>query len=247
MKVLAFNGSPRMKKGVTDKILQTFLEGAASAGAETETVYVAKKNIKFCIGCFNCWFKHPGKCIHKDDMIDIRQQIKAADVIVFGSPVFFDGFTAQIKTMLDRLIAGGMPFIEVREGHSRHPSRGGEKKTRKMLLISTCGFGEKDNFAPIIHHMKAIARNFATGEYMGALVRPVGSALDMMKDENPEGVKSVLDAFYQSGVEAVTKGEISDELQEACAMPLIAIEEFVDRANKMFNEMIAQKKVPKQE
>ncbi len=92
-----------------------------------------------------------------------------------------------------------------------------------MLLISTCGFGEKDNFAPIIHHMKAIARNFATGEYMGALVRPVGSALDMMKDENPEGVKSVLDAFYQSGVEAVTKGEISDELQEACAMPLIAI------------------------
>ncbi len=246
MKVLAFNGSPRMKNGITDKILQTFLKGAASAGAETETVYVAKKNIKFCSGCFNCWFVHPGKCIHKDDMIEIRRQIKAADLIVLGSPVYFDGFTAQIKTMLDRLIAGGMPFIEIRDDHFRHPSRGGEKKIRKMLLISTCGFGEKDNFDPIIHHMQAIARNFATGEYMGALVRPVGSTLEMLKDENPEGVKSVLDAFFQAGVEAVTKGTISEELQEAVSVPLIPLKEFVDRANKMFHELIAEKKTPKQ-
>ncbi|MFH2131681.1 MAG: flavodoxin family protein [bacterium] len=82
MKVLAFNGSPRMKMGVTDKILQTFIQGAESAGAETETVYVAKKNIKFCTGCFNCWFKHPGKCIHDDDMMEIRIKIKAASTLV---------------------------------------------------------------------------------------------------------------------------------------------------------------------
>ncbi len=242
MKVLAFNGSPRMKKGVTEKILQTFLDGARSAGAEVETVYVSKKNIKFCLGCFNCWFVHPGKCIHNDDMLEIRLQIKAADLIVLGSPVYFDGFTAQMKSMLDRLIAGGMPFIEMRDGHSRHPSRGAEQKTRKMLLISTCGFGEKDNFDPIIHHMKAIAKNFATGEYMGALVRPVGSTLEMLKDENPEGVKEILDAFFEAGVEAVTKGTISDELQESVSKPLISLKEFVGRANKLFHEMIDQNK-----
>jgi len=33
MNVLAFNGSPRMKKGVTDSLVQTFLDGAESAGA----------------------------------------------------------------------------------------------------------------------------------------------------------------------------------------------------------------------
>ncbi len=242
MKVLAFNSSPRMKKGVTDKILQTFLKGTESAGAETETVYLAKKNIKYCSGCFNCWFVHPGKCIHDDDMLEIRNQIRAADLIVFGSPVYFDGFTAQMKTMLDRLIAGGMPFIQVRDGHFRHPSRGGEKKVRKMLLISTCGFGEKDNFDPIIHHMQAIAKNFATGEYMGALVRPVGSTLEMLQDENPEGVQGVMDAFYQAGVEAVTKGSISSELEDAVSAPLIPLSEFMERANQKFQEMIAQKK-----
>ena len=240
MNVLAFNGSPRMKKGVTDSLVETFLEGAASAGAQTETVYVAKHKINYCIGCFNCWFKHPGKCIHDDDMLMIRRKIKAADILVFGCPVYFDGFTAQMKTMLDRLIAGGSPFIENRDGHARHPSHGKEKKTRKMLLISTCGFGERDNFDPMIHHMQAMARNFATGEYMGALVRPMGQIMEMLEPEMPDKVKAIRDAFYKAGVEAVTHGTVSDELQDAVAAPLISFEEFVRRSNKLFKEMIAE-------
>ena len=240
MKVLAFNGSPRMKKGVTDSLLQTFLDGAESAGAQTETVYVAKQKIKYCVGCFSCWFKHPGKCIHDDDMLMIRKKIKAADIIVFGCPVYFDGFTAQMKTMLDRLIAGGSPFIENRDGHARHPSHGKEKKVRKLLLISTCGFGERDNFDPMIHHMQAIARNFATGEYMGALVRPMGQTMEMLQGEKPAEVKAIIDAFYTAGVEAVTRGEVSAELQDAVAAPLISFEEFVRRSNALFKKLIAE-------
>lgn len=240
MNVLAFNGSPRMKKGVTDSLVRTFLDGAESAGAHTETVYIAEQKIKYCVGCFNCWFKHPGRCIHDDDMPTIRQKIKAADVIVFGCPVYFDGFTAQMKTMLDRLIAGGSPFIENRDGHARHPSHGKEKKVRKMLLISTCGFGERDNFDPIIHHMQAIARNFATGEYMGALVRPMGQTMEMLEPEMPDKVKAIRDAFYRAGVESVSTGKISAELQDAVAAPLISFEDFVRRANAMFKKLIAE-------
>lgn len=244
MKIVAFNGSPRMKKGVTDLILQKFLEGAQSAGAEVETVYLSKKNIKFCTGCFKCWFVHPGTCIHDDAMVEIRQLIKAADIIVLASPVYFDGFTAQMKQMLDRLISGGLPFIEVRDGRARHPSSGGEKRTRKMLLVSTSGFGENETFDPIIQHMKAIAANFATGEYMGSLIRPLGSALTTMRDENPEGVKTVMDALYQAGVEAATTKEISKPLQDAVATPLISQAEFFQRANKMFQELIEKKETP---
>ena len=80
MKICAFNGSPRMKRGITDQILQTFLDGAREAGAEIETVYVAKQHIEYCIGCFNCWFAHPGRCIHDDDILEIRQKIKAAEM-----------------------------------------------------------------------------------------------------------------------------------------------------------------------
>lgn len=242
MKVLAFNGSPRMKKGVTDSLLKLFLDGAASAGAQTETVYVARQKIAYCIGCFHCWFVHPGKCIHDDDMMKIRMKIKAADIIVFGCPVYFDGFTAQMKTMLDRLIAGGSPFIENRDGHARHPSHGKEKKTRKLLLLSTCGFGERSNFDPMIHHMKAIADNFATGEYMGALVRPMGQTMTMLAPEKPEEVKAIREAFYRAGAEAVSKGSISAELQDAVAAPLISFDEFVERTNQLFKKMLAENK-----
>ena len=172
----------------------------------------------------------------------IRNKIKEADIIVFGCPVYFDGFTAQMKTMLDRLIAGGSPFIEKRDGHARHPSHGKEKKTRKLLLLSTCGFGERDNFEPMIHHMKAIAGNFATGEYMGALVRPMGQTVEMLASEKPEAVKAVREAFYRAGVEAVTKGSISAELQDAVAAPLISFDEFVERSNALFKKMRAENK-----
>ncbi len=74
---------------------------------------------------------------------------------------------------------------------------------------------------PIIHHMKAIARNFATGKYMGALIRPMGSTTEMFQDKKTEQIKAILDAFYQVVKEAGTQKAISRELQTAVATPLI--------------------------
>lgn len=50
-KILAINGSPRARRGNTDKILQPFLEGAAEAGAATETLYLKELRIQECRGC----------------------------------------------------------------------------------------------------------------------------------------------------------------------------------------------------
>ena len=126
MKVLAFNGSPRMNKGVTDSLVELFLEGAASAGAQTEKVYVAKHKINYCIGCFHCWFKHPGKCIHDDDMLMIRKKIKAADIVVaaVGVPKFVKGewlkegavvIDVGINRMPDGKIVGDIDFDRAAE------------------------------------------------------------------------------------------------------------------------------------
>ncbi len=246
MKILAFNGSPQMKKGITEQILQPFMEGASEAGAETEIVYLSKQKIKYCSGCFSCWFKHPGKCIHNDDMLEMRQRIKTADVVVLASPVYIDGFTAQTKTLLDRLIAGGSPFIEFREGHSRHPSRGKEVKNRKLLLISTCGFGERDNFGPIIEHTKAIAGNLATFEYMGALVRPMGGSMAAVEPSDVYKVDGIMQAFRQAGRDAATKGEISQELEDAVSISLMTVKEYVEKANTLFKEMLAENKKQKE-
>lgn len=216
-----------MEKGSTERILQPFLEGAREAGAETEVVYVARQKINYCKGCLNCWIVHPGRCVHNDDIPEIQSKIKYSDILVYASPVYFDGFTAQMKTMMDRFVIGAKPDIEIVEGHSRHPSRGKGIRKRKVVLLSTCGFGENDNFDVIIHHMKAASKNMRA-EYMGALIRPMGPLLKFMTGDK---IDAVYNAFLRAGYDAVTKGEISEEIQEAASRQLMPMEDYAKMLN----------------
>jgi len=61
MKILAIQGSPRPKgNSNTEILLQEFLKGAGSAGAETETVYLTDKKIYPCVGCFHLLGENTG-------------------------------------------------------------------------------------------------------------------------------------------------------------------------------------------
>jgi multimeric flavodoxin WrbA len=99
MKILALSGSPR-KKGNTIDLLKEALKGAEKEGAEVDLVGVAGKELRGCDGCFVCFTK--GKCHIKDDMHLIHDKMVAADGIIFGTPVYLYGMTAQMKAVLDR-------------------------------------------------------------------------------------------------------------------------------------------------
>jgi len=67
MKVLALNSSPRAEgQSKTNLMLTPLVEGMQDAGAEVEVIELRRKTIKNCIGCYTCWTKTPGKCIHKE-------------------------------------------------------------------------------------------------------------------------------------------------------------------------------------
>jgi multimeric flavodoxin WrbA len=106
MKILGISGSPR-KNGVTVAMLETALEAARAAGAETEIFSVAGKNIQGCDGCWGC--SNTGKCHIQDDMQELYEKMPAADGIIFGTPVYFYGMTAQAKAIMDRTILFGNP------------------------------------------------------------------------------------------------------------------------------------------
>jgi len=97
-------GSPR-KKGNTITIVNEVLRGASDAGAETKIYNLNALNIRGCQACYKCQTGPEAKCVQKDDMAALYDDIYSADAIVLGSPVYMLQVSAQTKTFTDRLFA----------------------------------------------------------------------------------------------------------------------------------------------
>jgi len=102
MRILGIGCSPR-KGGNTEILVKEALEGARDAGGETELVLVADLDIAPCDACGAC--VKDGICIIKDDMETLYGQLRAADGLVFGTPVYFTNVSAQAKAVMDRTYA----------------------------------------------------------------------------------------------------------------------------------------------
>ena len=56
-----------------------------------------------CTGCVRR--RYEGPCVRKDDMEAFRGQILSADMLVFVTPLYYYGMSAQLKTLVDRFCA----------------------------------------------------------------------------------------------------------------------------------------------
>jgi multimeric flavodoxin WrbA len=70
-----------------------------------ERIYLNNKSIGGCLGCDKC-LENPNEiaCVQKDDAIDIMGQMISSEVILYASPIYFWGFSAQIKALIDRIV-----------------------------------------------------------------------------------------------------------------------------------------------
>lgn len=101
MKILAINASPRTIRSTTRRLAQFVLEGAETAGAETEMIDLCDLRVTPCTACEGCSFN--GICVFEDDVPLIVERMKEADGIVFASPVYIDNVSGQMKVFFDRL------------------------------------------------------------------------------------------------------------------------------------------------
>lgn len=102
MKILVLTGSPR-KNGNSNTLAQHFIDGATSAGHEVSRFDAALKNVHPCIGCNRCGMDGP--CVFKDDFEFVREHIIPAEVVVFATPMYYFGISAQLKAVIDRFYA----------------------------------------------------------------------------------------------------------------------------------------------
>jgi multimeric flavodoxin WrbA len=103
-KVLVLLGSPR-RKGNSSTLASHIAQGAESAGAEVETVFLQGLKISPCRGCDTCKKDDTQGCAIKDDMQAIYPKLIGANAWVIASPVYWFTMSAQTKIFMDRCYA----------------------------------------------------------------------------------------------------------------------------------------------
>lgn len=126
MKITILNGSPRKQN--TTAMVEVFAEGAREAGHEVEIIQVGKLSIAGCKACEYCHTKGEGACIQKDDMDKVLPAYLESDMIVYASPIYYFGMTAQIEAAIQRVYCIGKP----------------PKMTKAALLLSSGSPGVYD-------------------------------------------------------------------------------------------------------
>lgn len=102
MKIVVLEGSPH-RHGASNALADCFIKGAEEAGHSVTVLDVARMNIHPCLGCplEKCTGQNL-PCVQKDDGQQLREHIPGCDMLVFVTPIYFYGSSAQLKVALDR-------------------------------------------------------------------------------------------------------------------------------------------------
>ena len=99
MKITVLMGSPN-RNGSTALLTENFVRGAEENGHTCEVIRVCDADVSPCCGCVRCGYEGP--CSQKDGGNRIKQSLLSSDMVVFATPLYYYGMTAQLKTVVDR-------------------------------------------------------------------------------------------------------------------------------------------------
>ena len=206
MKVFLINGSPKGNRSNTYRLAHAFLEGMGEA--DVRECSISQMEIKPCLGCFSCWNKTPGKCVYRDDMEAVIENMLWADIILWSFPLYYFSVPGGLKTLMDRQLPMSLPFMTADSESGGHPSRY-DMSGKRNVLISTCGFytakGNYDGVTAIFDHLCGKGNYTSIFCGQGELFRV--KELRQRTDEYLTHVKA-------AGQEFINSGGISRETRE---------------------------------
>jgi NAD(P)H-dependent FMN reductase len=205
------------------------------ADAEVETVALREKTIKHCLGCYTCWTKTPGVCIHKDAMTtELFPKWRESDVVIYATPLYNYAMTAMLKAFIERTLPAAQPFFEIHEGRMFHPLR---HKTPAVVILSVSGMPDKGHFEALSTHVRYLYASPGR-RLLAEIYRPAAEAMThpFFKDQ----LDDILDATTQAGRELVQSMEVSPETLKRITQSFIDAQSFAEAANERWKTMIAK-------
>lgn len=125
MKKIVLVSSTFRKRGNSEILADEFEKGALEGGNQVKRINLRDIELKFCIGCLSCL--KTGKCVQKDSVNALLEDVAQADILVFATPVYYYEMSGQMKTFLDRL----------------NPLYGRDNAFKEVYLIATSAEDDK--------------------------------------------------------------------------------------------------------
>ena len=139
MKALCIIGSPKTN-GSTTLLVDRVIEGMKSQQIKVSRYFLDEMNINYCKGCEKCEIDR--KCVQKDDMNILVDEIYESDIIILASPSYWGDVTGQMKTFIDR----SLPLCNAKTGETPVPKgkvgvaiavRAGKSKEENQHIVDT--------------------------------------------------------------------------------------------------------------
>ena len=140
MKITIISSSPK-REGTTALLVQEFIRGAKEAGHDIFRFDAAFEKIAPCSACDRC---NSGSsiCVHNDSMEKLYPELLATDCIVFVTPLYYFGMSAQLKLTIDRLYSITAKIKE--------------KKRKAALMVTAWEPGDTKSMKALAEHYKTI-------------------------------------------------------------------------------------------
>ncbi len=173
MAILTILGSPRMM-GNTAGVL-SMVEQELAGRHPVERLAITSKRVHGCLGCGSCQKASdcPG-CVQKDDAVAVFERMMAADAVVYSSPLYCWGFSAQMKAFIDRHFCLVTGF-----GTPAHNSL---ITGKPVALLVTCA-GPVENNADVIQTIFDRVCNYGKSRVVNKTVVPFCTTPDALGED----------------------------------------------------------------
>ncbi len=156
-KIVAINASPRANWNTAQLVKEAGL-GAKGQNAQVKVIDLYKLD-KFtgCVSCFGC--KLPanlGKCICKDGLADVLEEIRTADGLIIGSPNYLGDLSAGFRALYERLVFQYISYKKETPNYN-------ERKIPVLLIMTSNAdedFYDKIGYTAMLEKYKSTLGNF---------------------------------------------------------------------------------------
>jgi len=181
MNIVCLYGSPRVK-GNSAAIAGAFCEAAEKNGAAVRSFVLNKLNFRGCQACYGCKRKSD-KCVLKDDLAEVLEAVRGADILVMASPVYYGEVSSQLKAFIDRTFSYLVP------GYATAPKPHRLEGRKSLVLILSQGNPDEKSFTDIFPRYATFFK------WMGFETADLIRACGVME---PEDLKGRADVFAQA-------------------------------------------------